>query len=191
MRQIAIGRLQQHPNVDVLDGSFEQMPLTTASVDYLYSILAFHWTTDLERAVDEIGRVLKLTGEMDLVFIGRHNGQDFIKQTTPLFLKHLGLAGLVESARLRKQLSIAQAVDLFSKKFSGSGFTVEESYETYYDSLEGHWSWWVRIEGQLLNLPPDKKADCDREVRKSLSALTTDKGIPYTAHLLHVRLRRG
>ena len=34
--------------VQVRQGSFEQIPLETASVDYLYSILAFHWVTNLD-----------------------------------------------------------------------------------------------------------------------------------------------
>ena len=48
MREIAIKRTAKHPNVKVLDGRFENLPLESGSVDYLYSILAFHWTTDLE-----------------------------------------------------------------------------------------------------------------------------------------------
>jgi len=29
----------------IRDGSFEHIPLEAASVDYLFSIFAFHWTT--------------------------------------------------------------------------------------------------------------------------------------------------
>jgi len=67
--------------------------------------------------------------------------------------------------------------------------TTEESYETYYDSLEGHWGWWVRIEGQLVSIPPNKRAACDREVQRALAGLVEEKGIPYTIHCLHVKLR--
>ena len=41
-------------NVSILEGSFEEIPLETASVDYLYSTLAFHWCTDLDKAVAEL-----------------------------------------------------------------------------------------------------------------------------------------
>lgn len=190
MREKAARRMKAYPNVQVLDGSFESMPIEARSVDYLYSILAFHWVSDLDRAVDEVARALKPTGEMDLVFIGRYNGQEFIKVTSPIFMKYMGLASLVESAKMRKQLRKDEAIQLFGKRFQAPELLVEESYETYYDTREGHWSWWVRIEGHFVNVPADKKKRCDQEVKQAISTLVTDKGIPYTVHLLHVSLRR-
>jgi ubiquinone/menaquinone biosynthesis C-methylase UbiE len=190
MRERARRRVSDYPNVRTLDGRFEQIPLESGSVDYLYSLLAFHWVTDLEQAVREIRRVLKPTGEMDLVFVGRHNGQEFIKATSPIFLRHMGLAALVKSAQMRKQLVRDAAAQLFSKEFGPAGLKVTESYETYYDTLEGHWSWWVRVQGHFASMPPDKKERCDQEVKQALAALATEQGIPYTAHLLHVSLRQ-
>lgn len=49
----------------------------------------------------------------------------------------------------------------------------------------------MRIEGQTLDIAPEKKADCDAAVRAALATLETERGIPYTVHLLHVRLRRS
>lgn len=49
----------------------------------------------------------------------------------------------------------------------------------------------MRIEGQTLDIAPEKKADCDAAVRAALATLETEQGIPYTVHLLHVRLRRS
>jgi ubiquinone/menaquinone biosynthesis C-methylase UbiE len=189
MRNLAVHRVQQFPNVQIFDGSFEHIPLETSSVDYMFSIFAFHWTTDLNAAVREIRRVLKPTGEMDLFFIGRHNGREFIQKTTQIFLKHMGPASLMESARMRKQLTKDAAYRLFSTTFSPPELSIDESSETYYDTLEGHWGWWVRIEGHFMVLPPARKEECDREVQNALRELTEDKGIPYTIHQLHVRLR--
>jgi ubiquinone/menaquinone biosynthesis C-methylase UbiE len=189
MREIAIARTARHANVRIVDGSFESLPLETDSVDYLYSILAFHWTTDLDKSVAELGRVLKSTGEMDLTFIGRDNGREFIRKTTPVFFRYMSPAALVKAASLRKQLTLGEATELFRKAFGSPLLTVQESHQTYYDTLEGHWAWWVRIEGQLLDIPSDKKAECDEAVRAALSTLATDEGIPYTVHLVHVRLR--
>ena len=72
MRRIAAARTARCPNVRIVDGRFERLPLETQSVDYLYSVLAFHWTTDLRKSVSELARVLRPTGEMDLTFIGRN-----------------------------------------------------------------------------------------------------------------------
>lgn len=177
-------------NVRVSDGAFERLPLDSASVDYLYSLMAFHWVTDPARAVAEIARVLRLDGELDLIFIGRRNGREFIKKTTPIFLKHMGPALLLKSAAMRKQFTLEEARSLFGGVFKETELSVRESYDTYYDTLEGHWGWWVRIEGQFLGLPPERKDACDREVRAALAQLQTERGIPYTIHSLHVRLRR-
>lgn len=190
MRRRARARTRGKKNVRIVDGSFEHIPLESGSADYLYSIMAFHWTTDLDQSVEELARVLRRDGEMDLVFIGRWNGREFIKKTTPIFLKHMGLPSLLESATMRKQLSLEEALTLFGRRFRQPELSIEESYETYYDTLEGHWGWWVRIEGQFLKLPPGRRGTCDREVRTALAELATERGIPYTIHALHVRLRR-
>jgi ubiquinone/menaquinone biosynthesis C-methylase UbiE len=90
MRGRAIERTKQNRNIKILDGSFQKVPLEARSIDYMYSIFAFHWTTDLEASVKEISRVLKPAAEMDLFFIGRNNGREFIQRTSPIFLKYMG-----------------------------------------------------------------------------------------------------
>lgn len=189
MRRKAAERTRGYSNVEIRDGSFEQIPLPDQSVDYLYSIFSFHWTTDLEASVREIARVLKPAAEMDLFFIGRNNGREFIQRTTPIFLKYMGPALLLESTRMRKQLAREAAEELFSKTFDPARLSVEESHETYFDTLEGHWGWWVRIEGHFVQIPPEKKQVCNQEVKKALLSLAGEKGIPYTIHQLHVKLR--
>ena len=191
MRNLALRRVRAFRNVQIWDGTFEHIPLEAGSVDYLFSIFAFHWTTDPDAAVREVRRVLKPGAEMDLFFIGRDNGREFIQKTTPIFLKYMGPALLLESARMRKQLTREAAHKLFSKAFPTPELSIEESYETYYDSLEGHWGWWVRIEGHFIRISSDRKKQCDQEVKKALQELAEPAGIPYTIHQLHVRLRRG
>jgi ubiquinone/menaquinone biosynthesis C-methylase UbiE len=190
LREIAAARAAKLPNVRILEGRFEALPIASHSIDYLYSVLAFHWTTDLKASVAELARVLSEKGEMDLTFIGKNNGREFIKKTSPVFFKFLKPAQMVQAAAMRKQLTLEEATELFQSAFDEPGLTVEESYHTYYDSLEGHWAWWVRIEGQLVDVAPEKKAACDEAVRAALATLETEQGIPYTIHLLHVRLRR-
>ena len=99
----------------------------------------------------------------------------------------MGPALLLDSARLRKQLTRDAALQLFSGVFEPSCLSVEESFRTYFDTLEGHWSWWVRVEGHFVKIPPEKKTQCDRDVRAALQALSEPRGIPYTIHELHVQ----
>jgi len=191
MCRIATQKAGGNAQVRILQGAFEKIPLETASADYLYSILAFHWVTDLQASVAEIARVLKPGGEIDLFFIGRDNGREFIQKTSAIFLRYMGPALLLDSARLRKQLTREAAFDLFAGAFGPSHVTVDESFTTYYDTLEGHWSWWVRVEGHFVKIPADKKEQCDREVKEALRSLEERRGIPYTIHELHVRLRNS
>jgi ubiquinone/menaquinone biosynthesis C-methylase UbiE len=191
MRNLAVDRLQPFRNVQICNGSFEHIPLETGSVDYLFSIFAFHWTTDPDASVREAQRVLKPGAEMDLFFIGRDNGREFIQKTTPIFLKYMGPALLLESARMRKQFTREAAHQLFSRTFSTPELSVDESYQTYYDTLERHWGWWVRIEGHFMRISPARKEQCNHEVKTALQELAGPAGIPYTIHQLHVRLRRG
>ena len=44
------------------------------------------------------------------------------------------------------------------------------------------WGWWVRIEGQLVRIPGDKRVACNREVRDALLSLAGERAIPYTIH---------
>jgi ubiquinone/menaquinone biosynthesis C-methylase UbiE len=191
LREIAAARGASIPNLRILDGRFECLPLESRSIDYLYSVLAFHWTTDLSASVRELARVLGAGGEMDLSFIGKHNGREFIQKTSPVFFRYVKPARLIEAAALRKQLSVEEATALFRTAFPAQDLCVEESYHTFYDTLDGHWAWWVRIEGQTLDVAPEKKAECDAALRAALATLETEQGIPYTVHLLHVRLRRS
>jgi ubiquinone/menaquinone biosynthesis C-methylase UbiE len=190
MRRLAVHHTAGCPNVRIRDGRFEQLPLESGSVDYIYSIFAFHWTTDLEASVHELSRVLKPDGEADLFLLGRNNGREFIQKTTPIFFKYMGPARLLASARMRKQLAREEAVRLFERVFTSSRLSVDESYDTYYDTLAGHWGWWVRIEGHFMNFPSQQKDACYDEVRAAIATLAgPDLAIPYTIHKLHVHLR--
>ena len=189
MRENAESRTSRYPNVEIIDGRFEALPLEAGSVDYLYSLLAFHWTTDMDQSVAEMARVLKPGGELDLAFIGRNNGREFIRQTTPVFFRYLTPKVVLEAASRRKQLTVEQARVLFEKGFGRKSLSITESYHIYYDTLEGHWGWWVRIEGQFVDMPKDVRAECDKAVKNALAELETQEGIPYTVHLLHVSLR--
>jgi ubiquinone/menaquinone biosynthesis C-methylase UbiE len=188
MRELAAERTAEYENVEIVDGSFEAIPLADQSVDYLYSILAFHWVVDPERSVSEIGRVLRPTGKIDLSFIGRENGREFIQKTTPIFFRYLSPTEMIRAVSLRKHLTVEEVAALFARVFPSDRVEVEESFVTHYDSLDGHWSWWVRIEGQFLGIPPTRRAECDNDVRAALATLATEHGIPYTVHLIRVRL---
>jgi ubiquinone/menaquinone biosynthesis C-methylase UbiE len=189
LRDLARETTKEFDNVEYLEGAFESIPLASKSVDYMSSINAFHWCPKPEQGVQEIRRVLKDEGAMDHFFIGRNIGREFIRATTPIFLKYMGPKRLLEVATMRQQLTVEAARALFQQAFSASEIEVTEEYTTYYDTVEGHRGWWVRIEPQLLAIPSEKREQCDAEIRKALAKLDEGKGVPYTMHTIHVRKR--
>jgi SAM-dependent methyltransferase len=57
------------PGVEALPGSAERIPLADASVDAVFAAQAFHWF-DHERALPEIGRVVRPGGVLAVVWNG-------------------------------------------------------------------------------------------------------------------------
>ena len=58
--------------MDVIEGRFESIPLESASIDYLYSVLAFHWTTDLEASADINERSPFFVGNTEVRYVQRY-----------------------------------------------------------------------------------------------------------------------
>jgi ubiquinone/menaquinone biosynthesis C-methylase UbiE len=190
MRTMGRELTEIHPNVTFCDGRFESLPFEPDTVDYLYSIMAFHWVTDAGLAVREMERVLRREGSADIFFVGRRNGREFITKTTPVLLKYMGAKKLFASAGLRKQFTAQEAADLFSRAFPDRLVEVTEITKTYYDTLEGHWRWWVRIGGHFDSLPQPERSQCEAAVRLALRELEEPEGIPYTVHVLHAQVGR-
>ena len=191
MRLRARSRLKDFSNVSVIDGRFEVLPIVPYSVDYLFSILAFHWTTDPKRSVEQIARVLKPDGAADLFFTGRKTGREFTRRTNPICLKLLGSSFMLDSAKLRQQFTAESAQLLFGRKFKQRELTVSETTRVYYDDLQGHWSWWIsRMAGHFRQLSKKQRYQFDREIREAIAACADEKGIPYTVHLIHIKIRR-
>jgi len=190
MRERARERTAELPAVEVLPGTFEDLPLRDASVDYLFSNWAFHWTSDPARAAAEIARVLKPDGELDLYFTGRHSGRELAPVVSPVYANYMGLDGLLASVKRRQALDADGTRALFAAHFDPERLEVQDVYRTYHDTLDGHWGWWVRIEGHFSGIEESEREACDRDVRAALATLETPAGIPYTMHMVHVRLRR-
>jgi ubiquinone/menaquinone biosynthesis C-methylase UbiE len=188
MRERAANRTKHLAHVRILEGTFESIPLSNESIDYLYSIYAFHWTVDPAKGAEEVHRVLAPTGSMDIVFVGPDNGVEFNKVTTPIMRRYMGRAYMLAAGKMQRQISREGALELFQRWFPR--VSVDESHQTYYDTLDGHWAWRVRIEGHFSKIPADKRKEFDAEVREALQGLATNRGIPYTVHQLHVKLRQ-
>ena len=124
---------------------------------------------------------------MDLYFAGRESGKEFSKVAGPIFLRYLGFRRFLESAERRQRMTLDEVRSVFGESFP-LRLTVSESFETHYDTLEGHMGWWVRIRGHFDGIEPEDRVACERDMWDAIASLETGDGIPYTVHLLHVHL---
>ncbi|GAB6040932.1 SDR family NAD(P)-dependent oxidoreductase [Endothiovibrio diazotrophicus] len=192
MRAVAERACAGDPRIELRAGAFEALPLETASVDALFSMWAFHWSVDPAAAVAEMARVLRPDGDIELFFVGRHTGGRFSEVTSEVLGRHLDWEERLGSARVMQSFDRAAVEALFAR--FGPALTVEESFPEVVAPLEAQLAWLIRMEGQFALLEGERRAAFDRDLRAALAELERDGGVPYTAHVLHVRVdgaRRG
>ena len=70
---------RRSPEVDVLEGRGEAMPLPGASADAVFVSTAWHWL-DPARAVPEIARVLRPGGRLGVIWTTRDRAEDWVAE---------------------------------------------------------------------------------------------------------------
>jgi SAM-dependent methyltransferase len=75
MRKVLMAR---SPGVRVVDGRGESIPLPEAAADAVFVSSAWHWM-DHERALPEIGRVLRDGGRLGLIWTSRDREMDWVR----------------------------------------------------------------------------------------------------------------
>ncbi|MEZ4845590.1 MAG: methyltransferase domain-containing protein [Bdellovibrionota bacterium] len=78
---------QMFPNVEVIDGVAEAIPLPDQSVDHVIVAQAFHWF-DAHKAMREIHRVLKPKGNLALVWNVQDRSVDWVEKLGQIVDEH-------------------------------------------------------------------------------------------------------
>ncbi len=100
MRQVLTAR---SPGVRVVEGRGESIPIPDASADAVFVSSAWHWM-DADRAVPEIGRVLRDGGRFGLIWTSRDREVDWVRNLDRLPGQD---ASEAESAdRIRRRLDV-------------------------------------------------------------------------------------
>src|SRR5207247_6687895 len=110
-------------DVEVLDGSAEQLPLEDASVDAATAAAAFHWF-ELDRALPELHRVLRPGGRLAIIHNFRDPGQ-------PLQAAVQGIIGhlLPDDSEFEQWETAVEASGLF-----GPLESIQSTHEQYFDA---------------------------------------------------------
>jgi SAM-dependent methyltransferase len=98
MREVLTAR---SPGVRVVEGRGESIPLPDAAADAVFVSSAWHWM-DHERAVPEIGRVLRDGGRLGLIWTSRDREVDWVRELDQR-LRSQDTSG-PESDRFRRRL---------------------------------------------------------------------------------------
>jgi SAM-dependent methyltransferase len=91
---------ERSPGVRVVEGRGESIPLPDASADAVFVSSAWHWL-DHERAVPEIGRVLRDGGRLGLVWTSRDREVDWVRDLDRLPGDETSQAAAADRARRR------------------------------------------------------------------------------------------
>ena len=89
------------PDVRLVDGTAESIPLATASADALVCAQAFHWFST-RAALTEIHRVLKPEGRLGLVWNVRDESVDWVAAITEIITPYEGDTPRFHSGRWRE-----------------------------------------------------------------------------------------
>jgi len=89
------------PQIQILDGTAESMPLQDRSADTVIAAQAFHWFNG-DKALAEIHRVLKPGGELGLIWNARDESLDWVAKLTTIIDPHEGGAPRYKSGRWRE-----------------------------------------------------------------------------------------
>jgi SAM-dependent methyltransferase len=91
------------PGVRVVEGRGESIPLPDASADAVFVSSAWHWM-DGERAVPEIGRVLRTGGRFGLIWTSRDREVDWVRNLDRL--PGQGTSDAESADRIRRRLDV-------------------------------------------------------------------------------------
>lgn len=125
MRGVLTRRL---PEVEVLAGSAEAIPLSAASADAIVVGQAFHWF-DGPRALEEFGRVLNPTGKLGLIWNRRDDRQQLEREIDEIITPYRGSAPAYRSKEwqsafgARSPFSLIDQVEIpFTQTLDEDGF---------------------------------------------------------------------
>ncbi len=188
MLDIAKNKYKDKSIISFEEGSFENIPRPDSSVDRIISTLALHWVKNLDLAIKEMKRVLKESGEIDILMIAKDDGDKFRKGIVEAMRKHMTFSQIMESATLAQRVSAVQAKDAFSVHFNSYEIVVEKQTDIIYGTFEEHMKWWKARSAQIISKVKNKDQFLE-DLREEFKKMTIDKGIPFDNAYLEIKVR--
>lgn len=172
-----------------VQGAFEGIPLASGSVDRILSTLALHWAGSPQRAVAEMGRVLRPHGRLEILMSAAEDGQAFRRAVHRALRRHLDYARLRRSAQAMQRISLQECEALFAPLEGRFRVEVEERREVVYGSVEEHLKWWLaRAVPVVAELGAGAREGFLEALRRELQGMADGaRGVPFDSVQLVIR----
>ena len=188
MLDIARNKYKNFPIISFKEGSFENIPCPDNSVDRIISTLALHWVKKLGVAIQEMKRVLKPSGRIDILMIAKDDGDNFRKGTFRVMRQHMTFAQIMESAILVQRVSPKQAREAFSSYFNLHEVIVERHTDIIYGTFEEHMKWWKARSTQIISKVKNKDQFIN-DLREEFEKINSSDGIPFDSSYLTIKVK--
>jgi len=185
MLELAHKKWGEGSRFEFLKGSFENIPLGDLSIDRIISTLALHWVKDFDIAVQEMRRVLKDDGRIDILMIAKDDGANFKKAIVDTQKQHLSFRQIMKSAVLVQRLTAEPAAKTLQRHFGGFKVDVTEHRETVYGTFEEHMRWWKARSTPVISEVKDKE-QFFIDLRVAMERRANGKRIPFDAAFLFI-----
>ena len=178
MLRIAMDKYKDEGSLKFQTGSFEDIPLEDKSVDKIVSTLALHWVKSLKVAAEEMRRVLKVTGSLDILMIGKDDGATFKKCIVEAQKKHLTFAQIMKTAVLVQRVNEKQLYEAFEPFHGDFDIKLQRFDDIVYGTFEEHMKWWKARSAPVIADVENKELFM-QDLETELNKITADKGIPF------------
>ena len=188
MLDMAIEKHKNEKRFSYYEGSFESIPLEKSSVDKIVSTLALHWVKSISVAAQEMRRVLRDDGNLNILMIAKDDGEQFKKAIVSALRKHLTFSQIMETAVLVQRASPKQVEQAFAPYFEGFDIRVEKFTDIVYGSFEEHMKWWKARSSPVIAEVTNKDKFIN-DLQIELEKIKTTDGIPFDTAYLWIKIR--
>ena len=190
MLEMAIKKHKNEKRFTYYEGSFETIPLGNGSVDKIVSTLALHWVKSLSVAAQEMRRVLRDDGNLNILMIAKDDGEQFKKAIVSALRKHLNFSQIMETAVLVQRASPKQVKQAFAPYFEGFDVRVEKFTDIVYGTFEEHMKWWKARSSPVI-AEVNNKDKFMGDLQVELEKIQTINGIPFDTAYLWIKIRKN
>tara|TARA_B100000686_G_C16660321_1_gene900578 strand:- start:525 stop:1277 length:753 start_codon:yes stop_codon:yes gene_type:complete len=189
MLKIAERKYKHGGLFSVGEGSFEKIPFKDRSFDRILSTLALHWVKSLEVAALEMRRVLKDTGQIDILMIAKDDGDNFKKYIVNALRKHLNFSQIMKTATLVQRVNAQQLEKTFYPFHNDFDIEIKKINDLVYGTFDEHMKWWKARSSPVIAEVKDK-AKFMQDLREEMEKINSPQGIPFDTAYFCMTIRR-